>query len=500
MGEAKRRATIRKAAFAHSVVMDRRCFNLLAIGTRSSLIGHLAEEVSWWSTADERLIAAVTRDRIDDDFGWVILARDRVGRFRAIAVDASLPSRFRAEEAARIELARIAAEVDIAALGDQDDAPNSPIDLLRVPPGTDPAALHPYLRELLERPSRSPGRAVVREIGPWLTPKDPHLVEEFQRQAFDQRLWELYLWAAFREFGLDVVQLEAPDFRCTAPGVDFTVEATTAAPSTMGPLAAHPDPKTQAEIEEFLKDYMPMKYGSALHSKLTKVNAGGLHYWEREESAGRPFLLAIADFHKPATEGSPASLTFTQSALWQYLYGHRIRTEMRDEVLVVVPEPITEHEFAGKRIPSSFFDQPKAENVSAVIFSNAGTIAKFDRMGVVAGFAEPGVRYIRFGYRYDPNPDAVVGKTFFEDVAGPDYEEWWTDEVQVIHNPNARLPLEFMALPGATHHYFEDGDLRTFAPVGSVLSSYTMLMTERRDEEAGEEVAAASDEDRAVED
>jgi hypothetical protein len=29
------------------------------------------------------------------------------------------------------------------------------------------------------------------------------------------------------------------------------------------------------------------------------------------------------------------------------------------------------------------------------MFSNAGTIAKFDRTGVVAGFAEPGVRYVR---------------------------------------------------------------------------------------------------------
>lgn len=477
MGEAKQRARVRADAFPLSAPIDRRRFNLYAIGTRMSLMGHIAQEISWWATADESLLGVVILDRIDNDYGWLILARDAIGRFRCISVDASLDSQFRAEEALRLEIARMVRAEDIAALGDQGDTPNAPIDLLRVPPGTAPEKLHPYFRELLERPSRSPGRAVIREIGPWLTPKDPHLVEEFQCQAFDQRLWELYLWAAFREFGLDVEQLEAPDFRCTAPGIDFTVEATTAAPSTMGPLASHPDPKTAAEIEEFLRGYMPIKYGSALHSKLMKTNAQGLHYWEREESKGKPFLLAIADFHKPATEGEPASLTFTQSALWQYLYGHRVRSEMRDGALVIIPEPVAEHGFGEKRIPSGFFDQPLAENVSAVIFSNAGTIAKFDRMGVVAGFAEPGVRYVRFGLRYNSDPNAAMGTPFFDDVQSPDYEEWWTDEVQVFHNPRAVHPLEFMALPGATHHYFEEGDLRTFAPEGSVLSSYTMLMT-----------------------
>ena len=42
-------------------------------------------------------------------------------------------------------------------------------------------------------------------------------------------------------------------------------------------------------------------------------------------------------------------------------------------------------------MPSGFFDEPGAANVSAVIFSNAGTLSKFDRMGIIAGFEEPGV-------------------------------------------------------------------------------------------------------------
>lgn len=164
-----------------------------------------------------------------------------------------------------------------------------------------------------------------------------------------------------------------------------------------------------------------------------------------------------------------------------HLYGHRVRTEMRDGALVIVPEPIGEHEYNDKLIPSGFFDQPLTENVSAVLFSNAGTIAKFDRMGVVAGFAEPDVEYIRFGLRYNSDPKAVMGTPFFENVQSDDYDEWWTDEVQVFHNPRAERPIDFNALPGAIHHYFEDSELRSFAPEGSVLTSYTMLIVKHEE-------------------
>jgi hypothetical protein len=43
------------------------------------------------------------------------------------------------------------------------------------------------------------------------------------------------------------------------------------------------------------------------------------------------FLLAIADFHKPVKDGEIGSMTYTQSALWQYLYGQRIYWEYEGE-------------------------------------------------------------------------------------------------------------------------------------------------------------------------
>ena len=118
-----------------------------------------------------------------------------------------------------------------------------------------------------------------------------------------------FICGQLSEIGLDVEQLEAPDFQCRAPGIDFTVEATTVAPSTTGPLADHPNPTTQEEINLFLRDYMPIKFGSALSSKLRRTNKYGLHYWEREESKGKAIPLAIADYHKPAADGAFGSMT-----------------------------------------------------------------------------------------------------------------------------------------------------------------------------------------------
>lgn len=128
---------------------------------------------------------------------------------------------------------------------------------------------------------------------------------------------------------------------------------------------------------------------------------------------------------------------------------------------------------------------PDAENVSAVIFSNAGTIAKFDRMGTVAGFGTEGYKYVRVGLRYNPDPNAVMGIPFSENVTADDYEEYWTQEIQVFHNPNAKHRLPFDWLLGATHHYDEDGLLASHCPEDAVLSSFTLIVKILGRSEAG---------------
>jgi hypothetical protein len=451
-------------------------FDLFAIGTRLSPTLLVAEEISYWSDLDENVIGVVFRDRIDNDFGWSLLVRDRLGRFRGVDLGINFDKIRRAEVSLRLKIGETSRTADLTELGIQGDETNAPVDLLTPLPGTRPDQLHPYFVELIERPGRAPARAVLREIGPWLTAADPHFVQEFQRHQFDQRLWELYLWAAFREGGYDVTHGQAPDFLCRAPGGAFAVEATTVAPSRDGVLASHPNPETPEELAAFLAEYMPIKYGASLTSKLNRRSAAGKAYWEEDEVAGLPFIIAVADFHKPATEKELGSMTYTQSAIWPYLYGFVAKWKMVDGRLVIEQQPKISHTYGSKTIESGFFNLPGAENISAVLFSNAGTIAKFDRLGVMAGYAPPDHRYLRVGVRFDPDPNAVEGKRFAEEVGGPGYTEGWADELQVFHNPNAVRPLSPECFAGLQQHFFEDGRMKTYYEKEAVIASHTVII------------------------
>lgn len=475
MGEAKVKQQARREREKLSKRISKSRFNLLAIGTRRSPAPYLYQEVDYWADLDERVIGVIARDVTDDDYYWSLLVRDRNGRFRSAETDASLRSASYAVVALRERIAKAVTTEDLATLGTQGDETNHPTDLLVVPPDTKPENLHPNFKLLLDTSGRAPARAVLKELGPWLAPSDPHFVKEFQTKQFDQRLWELYLWATFRELGYDVTQPEAPDFHIVSPRGEFTVEATTCAPSVGGVLADHPDPKTPQEMKAFLADYMPMKFGGALTAKLNKRSAGGESYWERGPGAGKPFALAVADFHKPGGDGEVGSMTYTQEALWLYLYGHRIEWSFEDGALSIRTVRLADHVYKTKTIETGFFDLEGAEHISAVVFSNAGTLAKFDRMGVDAGFASADHRYMRIGFRLDPDPNAVIGTPFSEEVMA-DNGERWSDELQVFHNPRAEFPLPLEAFAGATQHRFEDGKHVSYSTGTPVLSSQTIIM------------------------
>jgi hypothetical protein len=278
-----------------------------------------------------------------------------------------------------------------------------------------------------------------------------------------------------REGGYEVTHGEAPDFRVNAPGLEFTIEATTVAPSRDGVLAEHPNPRTLEEITAFLADYMPIKYGSSLTKKLNRRSAAGKAYWEEDGAAGLPFVIAVADFHKPSSNDEPGSMTYTQSAIWPYLYRFTTNLEVVDGKPVITRRDLKSHTFKGKTIESGFFGLPGAENVSAVLFSNAGTLAKFDRIGVLAGYGAPNHKYLRTGYRYDPDPNALTGKHFVEEVADG-YSEGWADELQVFHNANALRPLAQECFGALTQHFFENGEIVTCTGINSVISSFSVIV------------------------
>ena len=167
---------------------------------------------------------------------------------------------------------------------------------------------------------------------------------------------------------------------------------------------------------------MPIKWGSALTSKLAKK------YWEKPQVAGLPLAFAIHDFHGPGT------LLWSLHSLSDYLFGLRNQEDGQDV-------PVESHTHGAKVIPSGFFQLPGAENISAVIASNEATLPKFNRMAQIAGFGDPAIRIKRIGAQLDL---ATMAVTAFETTTqrGVANESWLTG-IWVFHNPHARLPIPF---------------------------------------------------------
>lgn len=194
-----------------------------------------------------------------------------------------------------------------------------------------------------------------------------------------------------------------------------------------------------------------------MFSKLQK------RYWELEHVSGHPLILAVQDFH------APRAMTWSNTGLIEYLYGIRqIERKLGDGRSEIVSEPIEAYLWEGKRIPAGFFRQPDAENISAVIANPGGTIAKFNRMGFVAGFGDRSIRMVRGGICYRGK---LVPESYADEVHAQGYGETWCEAISVYHNPGARHPLATHAIPGAAHHTSNGqrilSSMPPFFPVGT---------------------------------
>jgi hypothetical protein len=315
------------------------------------------------------------------------------------------------------------------------------------------AELHPQFLKLRDSPRMAPARATLRDVAATMADPDGNLVEQFQTFGFDARTFEIYLHALFTDEGHTIDRSRArPDFLISRDGLTVAVEAVTANPPPKPdyqpyvPIYLSP-PRSREEAIRYLRHEVQIKFGSPLYSKLKK------EYWKLPHVQGRPLVLAIESFH------GDASLTISSTALSDYLFGVNHRHHFDDEgSLVIEADAITEH-VGRKTIPSNFFRQPGAENISGVLFSNAGTVPKFGRIGQEGKHRSSQVRMIRYGTCYDHDPNATAPNTFAYEVGNSDFPpEPWRQGTVMIHNPNALHPLppEWIGA-GAEENFSEKG-------------------------------------------
>ncbi|AXI04606.1 hypothetical protein HYN46_07265 [Aquirhabdus parva] len=452
-------------------------YNAYIAWTRSPIADAVGIELEFFSDTAETLIGVLIKDQFDRDFGFVMLGRDLKGRFRCIDVNCSM-TRTNARHALFASFRKhLSRGEKVFSQGDE-KTDKGGVDLFnsKLPVNQQ----HQAFKRLCSEPHWVPARGIMSEMMRHFVDVDGNFVEQFQTTAFDSRIWELYLYAALLELDLFVnKEHEAPDFEVSDGQSKVFIEAVIVGPSPNDP-PLHPTDngmprmRSPEEIKELLKTRAPIRFGSALYSKLNRK----IKYWDLRHVKGHPLVFAVADFHENQ------SMTWTSPALLEYLYGVTHDFIFDDSgQLVITPLKIETHEYRGKTIPSGYFLLPGAENISAVLFSSSGTISKFNRMGLLAGFGLPNQKIFRCGVKHRHDPNAALPDPFLHEVKQGVVTETWAEGLSMFHNPNAKHKIDPDMFPGIAHHWFEDRKVKSWLPEFHVYNSFTwnVIITDKDD-------------------
>ncbi|MHB8252672.1 MAG: hypothetical protein ACYDEV_03015 [Acidiferrobacter sp.] len=288
MGQAKLKGASREQRVAglfaaHSVKpLTRERYNAFVAWIRSPIAVAISEELEFLSTLDEHVIGVLILDRTDCDYGYVLLGRDGKGRYRCMDVETSM-SRNDARHALLKELKKhFDSGVRVFLQGDE-AKDKAGVDLFT--PVVSEETLSPTFQLILSSNHWLPARAIMTEMMRHFRDVDGNFVEQFQTTGFDSRIWELYLYAALLEEGLYVDKPNpAPDFMVSFGEKKVFIEAVTVNPSLDDPVPKpnyKPQFRSPEEIRKLIETKIPIKFGSALWSKLTRAKP----YWEMGSSA-----------------------------------------------------------------------------------------------------------------------------------------------------------------------------------------------------------------------
>lgn len=259
---------------------------------------------------------------------------------------------------------------------------------------------HASFEYLVRSPAHFSTRAMLNDAFERFPDKDKNFIEQFQGAGFDTRTFELYVSELLHATGFrSVGTAPYPDFVVEKKGTRIAIECTTANPSCPNPnnpyRPFHDESVGVDGVRRRSLHDVPVRFAGAIRNKMShRVKAeGGLAYWELAEVLECPFVIAVQSFHEHG------SLLFSGSAVASYLYGRFHYPEWdEDGRLRINVRAVESHQRSGREpIPSGFFDQPGSENVSAILWTNAGTIAKFARMGFEGIYPDAEVSAVRYG-------------------------------------------------------------------------------------------------------
>ena len=446
--------------------INRNLFNIYLLFTREPFVRCFTQELEYYCNADKSLLGLISLDFTDNDFYVAILSRDKSKQYRAQKVESSIET----IEKARIWIDENMNSDSIILHDNESDF----FDLFEIKVGEN--QINQYFKLLNDSIGLKAAKEVIQEVSYHYKDIDGNFIEQFQSiNGFDSRLWEIYLFCLCREESFSFKQNSySPDFMIEKLGHEIAIEAVIVGrKKTNPPQNSSLETKTQREIKEELINEMPLKFGSPLFDKLKKK------YWNLPHVKGKPFIIAIADFHEDM------SMTWSFPALTEYLYGIKY-SHYHDKNGKLIIEPSDIKEFTKKtrtKVPAGFFFQPESENVSAIIFSSTATISKFNRMGKQAGLGSLKLNIFRMGTCYNFDENASKPKSY-EYQVNEDCNELWSEGVSIFHNPNALIPLNKELFSSVAHHElkgkFLHSDFPEFFPYNSF--NYNLVTVEDEEE------------------
>lgn len=405
-------------------LLSKKLFDIYALFTREPFARFFAKELEFYSNGNGELIGFISIDLTDKDFYACILSRDSSMQFRAEKFTGNIKTISEARE----WLEKSFNEDSITSHDNSYDY----FDVFQEFDNSN--KIHPHFELLRDAEFMLSAKEVVREVSFHYKDIDGNFIDQFQSlNGFDARIFELYLFCFFREqffsFNRDH---KAPDFIIEKFNKSIAVEAVTVSrkPENIENIKNY-KPKSKEEIDLKLDNEVPLMFSSALFDKVRKK------YWDKPHVAGKPFIIAIADFH------DTMSMTWSYGALLQYLYGYNYKHHFTESGQLIV-EPIKIENFEkpnGTQIPAGFFDNPDNNYISGILFSSIATLSKFNRLGKQAGLGSTNNYLLRNVVLHDHNKNAVepIQKSYIVD---DNSNETWSEGMTLYHNPNAIHPID----------------------------------------------------------
>lgn len=431
---------------------------ILLLFTRDPRVKICNKELEYYASDDDTLLGFVSQDNIDKTFHSFLFDRDTQNKY--CLVDMELDSDTIKE--ARLELEEMMKSYvrDSASL--QRKEPANDFFL----PKVSSKQQNPYFKMLNDKDGfLCAAKKVIEEISYHFVDRDGNFVDQLQsKNGLDARIWELYLWCYLREEDFNFnYDNDAPDFMIEKWGQEVAIEAVHVS------RKQEPEESAQTisfeEIKKKLENDIPLLFGSPLYSKL-KHTYNNQPYWDLPHVKGKPLVYAIADFH------ADMSMTWSFPGIISILYGiEQEALKNEDGTINLQNESGAVFKKKDTNISPLFLDHQFC-HVSAVLFSPCGTLSKFNRMGVQAGYGNDiyTIYQVKMCYNSSHNaiyPD-IIGNTIDETCS-----ESWADGIQIFHNPFAEIPLNPKLFPHAGHHFYKDGVLYSDTPDNQIISTTT---------------------------